>query len=639
MCGITGFIDAQNTSTEVILEKMTHTMVHRGPDGGNHIFYTLTDFSIGLGHRRLSIIDLSEGGTQPMRWEEFWICFNGEIYNYREIKKELITLGHSFVSSSDTEVILHAYQQWGEACLNKFRGMFAFVIIDNKKKDVFCVRDRVGVKPFYYYFKDGLFLFASELKAFYSHPTFQKRIQKASVELYLQFGNIPAPYTIFEDTFKLQPGHLIHFSFDELKKNSTDLEQRQYWSVYDAYNQPKLDISFSEALLRTEELMKESFQLRMVSDVPVGVFLSGGFDSVAVASILQKAEQRTLKTFTIAVPDSGLNEAPYAKTIANYLGTEHTEMECSHQEAIGLIDDLPYYYDEPYGDSSAIPTSLVAKVARQHVTVALSADGGDELFAGYNRYDYLLEYGKLLNRTPKVLRKLMSVAMEQMEAEKIPFLKNKYNFANRYEKLKYLLKDPSPEQMMWSLSSQFNELEMNRLVLQRENSLKTAYQSTELEKTYYSVLSYMQAIDFQTYLPDDIMTKVDRATMRFSLEGREPFLDHKLVEWAAQLPDNFKYNNGIKKYILRQIVYKHIPKELMDRPKMGFAIPIEKWMREDWRSRIDDYLSTDRIKTQGIFNPEEVERLKIRFMNGKSEYGVKIWYLLMFQMWWERWMY
>lgn len=638
MCGITGLIDTQNSSNEAILKSMTDTMFHRGPDGGSQVLFNFNTTQIGLGHRRLSIIDLTEGGTQPMSYHSYWICFNGEIYNYQEIKNELIALGHQFSTSSDTEMILHAYEQWGENCIEKFRGMFAIALINKENGEVFCVRDRVGVKPFYFYLKDGIFLFASELKAFHQHPKFQKEIQLEAVEMFMQFGNIPAPHTIFQHTYKIKPGHFIRFNIDDLKNHPSEFQQHAYWNVYDAYNQPTLDISFDEALVKTEEILNDSFQLRMVADVPVGVFLSGGFDSAAVASILQKNQTQQLKTFTIAVPDIGLNEAPYAKDVAQHLGTLHTEFECSHQEAIDLIDDLPYYYDEPYGDSSAIPTGLVAKIAKQQVTVALSADGGDEIFAGYNRYDYLMRYGKKLNQVPGFARKSMAGMMNLIEADSIPYLKNKYNFANRYEKLKNLLKDPSPEQMMWSLSTQFDEKKMQALLKKRSSLPELAYNSKELNDDAFSPLKYMMAIDFQTYLPDDIMTKVDRATMRFSLEGREPFLDHKIIEWATQLPDDFKYHNGIKKYILREIVHQYIPKELMDRPKMGFAIPIEKWMMEDLRTHVEDYLSSERIEKQGIFNSKEVEELKTKFLNGKKEYGLKIWYLLMFQMWWSRWM-
>ncbi len=638
MCAITGLFDTQNNSSEEILKQMTDTMIHRGPDGGKQVFFPIDTVQIGLGHRRLSIIDLTEGGTQPMEFAPYWICFNGEIYNFLSIKDELTALGHTFQSHSDTEMILHAYSEWGKACVEKFRGMFAFVIINIVTKDVFCVRDRAGVKPFYFYFDDGLFLFSSELKAFHKHPKFEKKIDLAAVEMFMQFGNVPAPHTIFENTFKLKPGHFIAFNLSDLHNKSISLEQHAYWNVYDAYNQPKLDLSFEEAKKQTEIVLQEAFELRMVADVPVGVFLSGGFDSAAVTSLLQKDRTQQLKTFTIAVPDIGLNEAPYAKDVAKHLGTDHTEFECSHKEAIDLIDDLPYYYDEPFGDSSAIPTGLVAKVARQHVTVALSADAGDEVFAGYNRYDYLMRYGKKLNQVPPFIRNMMAGTMDMISADSIPVFKNKYNFANRYEKLKALLKNPSPEQMMWSLSSQFDEAALSRLLKNRKSLPLLAYNSKELSKENYSPLSYMMAVDYQTYLPDDILTKVDRATMRFSLEGREPFLDHKVIEWAAKLPDDFKYQNGVKKYILREIVHQYIPRELLDRPKMGFAIPYEKWMMEDLRSRVEDFLYDDTIEKQGIFNVAEVRNLKTQFLNGKKEFGLKTWYLLMFQMWFDRWM-
>lgn len=638
MCGITGFIDTKNNTDEASLKEMTNTLIHRGPDAGSQVFFSDKQMQIGLGHRRLSIIDLSVEATQPMSYKTFWISYNGEIYNYQNIKDELIELGHQFKTTSDTEVILHAYEQWGEKCIERFRGMFAFFILNTEDGQVFCVRDRVGVKPFYYYLKDGLFLFSSELKAFHKHPRFKKDIQLESVEMFMQFGNIPAPHTIFKNTFKLKPGHFLSFNISHLNGNDFSFDQAQYWNVYDAYNQPKLDISFAEAKTKTEEILLDSFQLRMVADVPVGVFLSGGFDSAAVVSLLQKSQSQQLKTFTIAVPDIGLNEAPYAKDIAKRLGTDHTEFECSHREAINLIEDLPYYYDEPFGDSSAIPTGLVAKVAREHVAVALSADGGDEIFAGYNRYDYLMMYGKKLNQIPKPLRKVLSGTMNLMDADKFPYFKNQYNFANRYEKLKNLLKNPSPEQMMWSLSTQFDEKQISNLIKNRKQLPTLAYHSKELKEPYYSPLCYMLGIDYQTYLPDDIMTKVDRATMQFSLEGREPFLDHNVIEWAAQLPDDFKYMNRVKKRILREIVYQYVPKELMDRPKMGFAIPYEKWMMEDLRNHVEDFLSKSRIEKQGIFYANEVERLKTKFFNGKKEYGLKIWYLLMFQMWWSRWM-
>lgn len=634
MCAISGFIDFKQRSSFVLLQKTTDTMYHRGPDGSGYEFIQKDSYQIGLGHRRLSIIDLTETGKQPMRYEHLWITFNGEIYNFGEIKNELISLNHKFVGHSDTEVILHSFDQWGIKCIEKFIGMFAFVVYDTKSEELYCVRDRAGVKPFFYYWKDGLFLFSSELKAFHQHPQFKKEINIDAVAAFMQFGNVPTPYCIFNDCYKLKPGHILIFNI----QHST-FSISKYWDVYDSYNKPKLDISFEDAKLETETILKSAFNYRMVSDVPVGVFLSGGYDSACVAALLQdNNKSEKLKTFTIAVPDIGLNEAPYAKDVAEYLGTEHYEYMCTQSEALDLISDLPYYYDEPFADSSAIPTTLVCKMARKQVTVALSADAGDEIFAGYNRYDYLMKHGKLLNKMPISLRKSTAYLMNAIPADKIPVLKNKYNFHNRYEKLKGLLKDPSPKNMMLNLSRQFNEKEIGDLLKAKSSLLNTAYLSDDLQSSFYTPLSYMMAIDYQTYLLDDILQKVDRASMTASLEGREPFLDHRVIEWAAQLPDNYKYYKGSKKYILKEIVHKYIPKALMDRPKMGFAIPIENWLMTDLRNQVHYYLDDKKIEYQGIFNANLVRKLKSDFYSGKKELAQKLWYTLMFQMWYEKWM-
>lgn len=634
MCGITGFIDFNKASTEETLRKMTDTLNHRGPDGSGTVLLSGETAQIAFGHRRLAIIDLSEHGNQPMKYENLWICFNGEIYNYKEIKKELSILGHTFTSESDTEMILHAYAQWGKDCLKKFIGMFAFVICDFKDQTIFCARDRAGVKPFFYYFKDGLFLFASELKAFHQHPAFRKKLNMSAVAAFMQYGNVPTPHCIFENCFKLKPGHTLNLSLSDKKINT-----EQYWNVYDAYNQPKIEVDFNEAKILTEKILQSACEYRMVSDVPVGVFLSGGYDSACVTALLQKDRTEKIKTFTIAVPDIGLNEAPYAKEVAAHLGTDHTEIECTQKDAIDLISDLPYYYDEPFADSSAIPTTLVSKMARKEVTVALSADAGDEVFAGYNRYDYLLRYGKKMEKLPAFVRKTIAATMEKIPSERIPVLKNKYNFHNRYEKMKGILRNPSSQQIMLSLSQQYTDEQIPKIFIQENlNPLATSYTSLELEKEYYTPLSYMMAIDYQTYLVDDILQKVDRATMTASLEGREPFLDHRVIEWAATLPDDYKYHNGEKKYILKEIVHNYIPKSMMDRPKMGFAIPIGSWMNTDLRDMVESFLQEDKIKSQGIFHWEYVEKLKRDFFNGKKEYDVKLWYLLMFQMWYARWM-
>lgn len=636
MCGITGFIDRtgnhQDKDGRKIIQKMTDTLYHRGPDGGSTEILDLQTVQIGLGHRRLAIIDLTDHGKQPMMFQDLWITFNGEVYNYQEIKKELTNLGHTFTGNSDTEMILHAFTEWGEKCLDRFIGMFAFVIINIREQKVFAARDRAGVKPFFYYHKNGLFLYASELKAFHEHPGFSKVIDPSAVAAFMQYGNVPTPHCIFTDCLKLKPGHFLTYDI----KNDR-VETTQYWNLYDCYNKPKLELSFNEALNQTEELLTNAFNYRMVADVPVGVFLSGGYDSVSVTSLLQKDRTERLKTYTIAVPDIGLNEAPYAKEISQHLGTDHTEINCTQQEAIDLIPNLPHAYDEPFGDSSAIPTTLVSLMAKKHVTVALSADGGDEIFAGYNRYDYLMRHGKKIANLPSPFRKSIAGMMEMVPADKIPVLKNKYNFHNRYEKLKGILRDPSPEKIMQSLTWQFEPERLNELMAQKFDLLETAYSSKELKKEYYTPLSYMMAIDYTTYMLDDILQKVDRATMTASLEGREPFMDQRIIEFAARLPDEYKYHQGIKKYILREVVHRHVPKEMMDRPKMGFAIPIADWLRTDLRDLLETYLSEDRIKKEGFFQWDYVSKLKTQFLLGKKEFDLKIWYLLMFEMWMEKW--
>lgn len=633
MCGIAGFVDFNKNSSEEILSGMTDTLKHRGPDGSGTNLDNNHEYQVGLGHRRLSIIDLSTSAGQPMNLDHLQIVFNGEIYNYEEIKDELKSKGHSFKTSSDTEMILHAYQEWGYKCLDRFIGMYALVIYDSHRNELFCARDRAGVKPFHYYFHNGLFLFASELKSFHRHPDFVKEINSDSVAAFLQYGNVPTPNCIFNHCYKLKPGYWL-----KLDLNQKSIITHQYWNVYDSYNKEKLDISYAEAKEQTQSILHSAFNYRMVADVPVGVFLSGGFDSTCVTSILQSERTDKLKTFTIGVPDLGLNEAPYAADIARHLGTDHTEIMCGEKEAMDLITELPWFYDEPYADSSAIPTMLVSKFARKEVTVALSADGGDEIFGGYNRYEYLMRYGKQIRRIPGFVRKPSASVMDLISADHIPVLRNKYNFHNRYEKLKQVLRNPSDKEIMLSLSQQFTDEQVMNLFKNKVAPLKTLYQSEELERDHFTPLSYMMAIDYQTYMLDDILTKVDRATMSQSLEGREPFLDQRIIEYAATLPDEYKFGNGIKKRILRDIVYDYIPKELLDRPKMGFAIPIGKWLNTELRPLVEEYINEKKITEQGIFNWNEIEKLKTRFYNGKKEYDFKIWYILMFQMWYYRWM-
>lgn len=633
MCGISGFVDFNRNSSREIVLHMTKVLQHRGPDGDGLEFIEASSAQIGFGHRRLAIIDLSDAAHQPMRFESLTIVFNGEIYNYQEIRDELIQKGHQFKTQSDTEVILHAYREWNDKCLDRLIGMFAFVIYDTDRNVIFCARDRAGVKPFFYYFKDGLFLFASELKSFHQHPSFKKELNLNAVSDFLQYGSIPTPHCIFNNCTKLKPGHYLWFEL-----NSRSITTHKYWDVYDSYNKPKMNISEQDAVSETEKILVKAFKYRMVSDVPVGVFLSGGYDSACVTALLQKSVSTKLKTYTVGVPDIGLNEAPFAKQIAERLGTDHTEIFCNQKDAIELIDDLPEFYDEPFADSSAIPTMLISRMARKEVTVALSADAGDEIFAGYYRYDFLMKNRKRIASLPPFVRKSIVAMMERVPSERIPVLKNKYNFHNRYEKMKGILHNPSAKRIMLSLSQQYTRNQLHDVMVNVPEPVPNMYFSKELKPEFYSPLSYMMAVDYQTYLLDDILQKVDRATMSASLEGREPFLDHHIIEWAAQLPDELKYHNGIKKYLLKQIVHQYIPKSVMDRPKMGFAIPIAEWLTNDLRSYLDEYLNEGVINKQQIFNWDYIDRLKQGFLAGKKEYDQKIWYILMFQMWYKKWM-
>lgn len=633
MCGIAGFTDFNKKSDDNILAQMSCAVPHRGPDGQGTYVAQNANASIGLGHRRLSIIDLSTSANQPMHFGGLHLIFNGEIYNYNEIRDRLISLGHQFTTHSDTEVILHSWKEWGERGIEHWRGMFAIAIYDENKDELVCIRDRAGVKPFHYYFKDGLFLFSSELKSITAHPAFQKQVNPDAVASFLQYGYVSHPHCIYRDTYKLQPGHILR-----LNLSTKEIKLNQYWSVYEAYNKPKLRITLPEAIEETERILQDAFQLRMVADVPIGVFLSGGYDSSCVTALLQKNSAEKIKTFTIGTTAAHLNEAPFAKDIAQRLGTDHTEYYCTPEEALAIIPELPYYYDEPFADSSAIPTILVSRMARQNVTVALSADAGDEIFAGYNRYDYLSRYGQKLNAIPRPMRKMAVAAMESVSSQSIPYFKNKRNFHSRYDKLKNLLNDPSPAELLKNLSQVYNHKDIADLFNKQVMELPTAHNSAALKQEFYDPLSYIMAIDYETYMVDDILQKIDRATMSVSLEGREPFLDQRIIEWAAQLPSDYKYHHGQKKYILKQIVHKYIPQEVMERPKMGFAIPVESWLTNELKDLVQEYLSEKEINQHGLFKYSEVKKLTTEFFNGRTEKYLKVWHLLMFQMWYKKWM-
>lgn len=633
MCGISGFIDHKKNSSIDLLKEMNASLHHRGPDDNGCKLFSTQQAQVGISHARLSILDLSSSGNQPMQYEHLWIVYNGEVYNFKEIRTDLESLGYKFKSSSDTEVILIAYKHWGLDLIDKLIGMFAMVIYDEQKNEVICIRDRAGIKPLYYYCYEGLFLFASELKAFHCHPNFKKELDTNAIASFVQLGYIPAPFSIFKNCFKLLPGHYLIYNINEAK-----MVTRKYWDVSTVYLKPKLTISLDEAKQETERILASAFQYRMISDVPVGVFLSGGYDSACLTAILQKNTNKPLQTFTIGVSDSKLNEAPYAKAIAKHLGTDHFEYMCSQKDALDIVIDLPKYFDEPFGDSSAIPTLMVSKQTKQKVKVALSADGGDEVFAGYNRYDYIVKQGSLLRKTPAALRKTAHFALKHNPFKNLFVGEENFKHDQKILKIEDLLRDPSTKNIARNLNVLFSIQELKNLFVENVTPLQMEYDETNLELEALSPLSYAMLMDYKTYLQNDILQKVDRCSMSQSLESREPYLDHRLIEFVAQLPDEFKYHKGIKKYILKEITHQYIPKELLDRPKMGFSIPLEAWLRSELQPLVQTYFDPKMIVSQGILNPKYVSSLYSNFKNGERGLEQKIWRILMFQMWHHKWM-
>ena len=618
MCGIASFIDFSKTSSISHLKLMCQSLSHRGPDAKGFYLKNKENYTIGISHARLSIIDLNNSANQPMKFNQFVIVFNGEIYNYKEIKAELIKHDHKFVTESDTEVILHAYDEWGVHCVSRFIGMFAFVIYDERKDEILIFRDRAGVKPVFYYWDNTSFLIASEIKAFHQYPLFKKEINTGAIPDFLQYGYVPSSKSIFKNVNKLGGGSFL--SFNLLLKT---LNLTKYWNIRDFYIRPKLNISFEDAKEKTIELLNSSCNYRMIADVPVGVFLSGGFDSSLTTAIIQSNRKNKIKTFTIGVYAKKLDEASYAKEIANFLGTEHTEMYCSENEMLALLEKISFYYDEPFGDSSAIPTMLVSKLASEQVKVAISADGGDEVFAGYNRYDYLniLKKIKPLSKLP-IPYKLLSRKFDGTNFDKY--------------RLFQLLDNSSVLNLADLLNTTSPPKSLNRVFYPKIDASKNIELRNDLSQIKDN-LSQMLCYDYDTYLIDDILTKVDRATMSASIEGREPLLDQRLIEFVAQLPNEYKYNNGNKKYILKEIAYQYIPEKFLNRPKMGFGVPVFNWLTGILGEKLNYYLGETFINNQGIFNFKEVSLLKKNVLAGKDRHFQKVWYFLIFQMWYEKW--
>jgi len=631
MCGIVGFLD-KNKNID-ILNDMLKIQSYRGPDDSGTFFDEKN--GVHFGHNRLSIQDLTSHGHQPFisDCKNYVIVFNGEVYNFKNIKNELKELGYKFISNSDTEVILYAYKQWGIKCIDKFIGMFALSILDKIKNKLFLVRDRAGVKPLYYYTHENEFMFSSEIKSFHKHPKFKKEQNLEVLPYFFQFGYIPAPYTIFKNCFKLEAGHYLEYDIKTYESKIT-----KYWDVNDFYLQEKFIKSEDEILKDIEKILDDAINLRMVSDVPVGVFLSGGYDSSLVASILAKKQGKKINTFTIGFDDEKYNEAKHAKTIAEYLGTNHTEYYMKNSDMLDLVEKLPFYYDEPFGDSSALPTMIVSKIARKTVTVALSADGGDEAFCGYSKYFFLNKFQNIFSNSFK--REVLKIGLNLINSNGIEYINEKLpknlkqtNIKDKYNKFQRAVNSDSLEGMFENASSYVDKKEMKKfLSISKNEKLFTKWQNIG----NIEFLNQMMAIDYKLFMNDDVLTKVDRATMSVSLEGREPLLDYRIIEYMARVPLNIKYKNNQGKYLLRQVLYKYIPKDMVNKPKSGFQIPLNEWLRKELKPLVIKYLDNTKLN-EDIFNIKEINLLKKKFFAG-VDVGTTIWFILMYQMWKEKWL-
>ncbi len=633
MCGIAGFVDFNGASSHDELKFMGDSITHRGPDAAGRELLESETAAIGLAHQRLSIIDLDQRSNQPL-WtsdQRYYLVFNGEIYNFKEVRRRLQDLGEEFTTESDTEVVLKAWEKWNSDCVEHFIGMFAFAIYDREQKELNLVRDRAGVKPLYYSFQEGLFLFGSELKALMNHPRFNKEVDTDSTALFLKYGYYPEPNTVFKDCYKVKAGHVVKLSI-----KSKTIDQSKYWEILDHFSKPIIDRPEKEIAEELEDLLVKAFKYRMVSDVPVGIFLSGGYDSSAVVALLQKHHNENIKTFTIGFEEAAYNEANYARQVADYLETEHHEQYCTFSDAKSIIPELGRIYDEPFGDSSAIPTLLVSRLAKKHVKVSLSADGGDELFGGYGKYPTSLKYANVLSHFPF---KKLSGSVLNLATPVAKSLGSGFNFDRRYKRAVDLLKEGVAPYRAMKLSSQ-NVLDKElRLLLNKSTAPRNSnYDLFESAYEQLSPLNQLLALDYKTYLVDDILTKVARATMSVALEGREPLLDHNLAQFMAGVPEHLKIKNGQKKYLLKSIVHKYLPKEMMDRPKKGFSVPVKEWMRSDLRELLEDTLSESRVKAVGVFNPIAVENLKANYISGRNEDFNPVWFLFMFHQWHVQWM-
>ena len=654
MCGIAGLFGRLRPELASIVERMVASIRYRGPDDSG--VWCDERVGIGLGHARLSILDLSPEGHQPMvsASGRYVVVFNGEIYNHLELRRELgdCPLPPSFNQGergtrhwrghSDTETLLASVEVWGiEATLKKSIGMFAIALWDRVERVLTLARDRMGEKPLYYGWQGDTFLFGSELKALKAHPAFQGEIDRGSLALMLRHNYIPAPYSIYKGIRKLPPGTYLN-----LVPGKREGELVHYWSVREVAEQGQaqpFNGSETEAIKTLETHLLESIGLQMIADVPLGAFLSGGIDSSTVVALMQAQSSRPVKTFTIGFHEEGYDEAQHAKSVARHLGTEHTELYVMPKEAMNVIPRLPALYNEPFSDSSQIPTFLVSELARRHVTVSLSGDGGDELFGGYNRYFWATNIWRRVGWAPRPMRAALAGAFTALPPSAwngifrglARFLPVGWRYANpgdKLHKLAEVLAVRTPEEIYLELVSHWKQpTEVVRGTHEPPTVLTDSAQWAGLP----DFEQRMMYLDQMTYLPDDILTKVDRAAMGVSLETRVPFLDYRLVEFAWSLPLAMKIHDGQGKWLLRQVLNGHVPKGLMERPKMGFGVPIDVWLRGSLKGWAEELLDEARLQREGYFNPRPIRDKWAEHLTGRRNWSYYLWDVLMFQAWLE----
>lgn len=634
MCRITGIWKRTACpDLEDICVRMRDCMTRGGPDHAGVFLEAQT--GLALGHRRLSIIDLSETGNQPMRTSDgrYALTYNGEVYNYQEIREDLAAQGILFRGTSDTEVVLNAFAAWGPQCVQRFIGMFAFAVWDSSEKSLYLFRDRVGVKPLYYYHDEGTLAFASELKGLHAGLADRLEVDPDTLGEFFHYGYISSPRSIYRNTFKLEPGHWLKASV------GFRIEKHEYWPCATPSEQSPMQGPEETLIDRLEEGMVDAFTKRLIADVPVGVFLSGGVDSSLVTAILAKHAGTPIKTFTIGFREKNYDESRWAKQIALHLGTEHTEEFVTPEHAREILPLWPEIYDEPFGDISGIPTTIVSRMTRRHVKVSLSADGGDELFCGYHRYWVMNALQRFISplpsRVPKSAGKLLSIMGSDRFARlaqvhprlRLPAIKD------RMRKFQAVLANWSGD------ASSAYPYAIGYWLPHEVRELTGSYHDLRppLDQLGESLLDAMMLWDFKHYLPDNILTKVDRATMFNSLEGRDPFLDHRIVEFAHALPLDMKFRNGESKYILKQILKKYLPENLFKRPKQGFAVPIYSWLHDDLLDLVRKHLNPDALHSQNYIDPDTAARTVAEFQRGKGSIAVdRIWLLLVFMMWRQR---